>query len=101
VDIRLRPLREDEFGRFLRARRAEYVRGLVDEAGLTAEQAEEKSRADLGSLFPDGARQAHHRISEGLNGIDLNVWGRNDIARALYRTAGYYERAVAMSKELE
>jgi ribosomal protein S18 acetylase RimI-like enzyme len=36
-----------------------------------------------------------------LSGIDLNVWGRNDIARALYRTAGYYERAVAMSKELE
>jgi len=155
VDIRLRPLRDDEFGQFLRAQRSEYERGLVEEAGLSAEEAEEKARADLGSLFPDGARQAHHRISvienaasgeqvgrvfwaprgatrayvydlfieqsargqglgrkalehvedearaQGLSGIDLNVWGRNDVARALYRTAGYDERAIAMSKELE
>ena len=36
----------------------------------------------------------------GLHGIDLNVWGANDVARALYRTAGFYERAVFMSKEL-
>jgi ribosomal protein S18 acetylase RimI-like enzyme len=36
----------------------------------------------------------------GLRGIDLNVWGRNDVARRLYRPAGFDERAVFMSKEL-
>ena len=35
-----------------------------------------------------------------LPGIDLNVWGGNDTARALYRSAGFEERAVFMSKEL-
>ena len=38
---------------------------------------------------------------EGLPGIDLNVWGGNDVARRLYRSAGFKERAVFMSKELE
>jgi ribosomal protein S18 acetylase RimI-like enzyme len=38
--------------------------------------------------------------AEGLPGIDLNVWGGNDAARALYRTAGFREHAVFMSKEL-
>ena len=38
---------------------------------------------------------------EDLPGIDLNVWGGNDAARALYRAAGFSERAVFMSKELE
>jgi len=36
----------------------------------------------------------------GLSGIDLNVWGRNDVARRLYRSAGFDERAVFMSKDL-
>jgi ribosomal protein S18 acetylase RimI-like enzyme len=155
VDIRLRPLGDDEFGRYLGALRAEYARGLVEEAGMSAKAAEEKSRADHASLFPDGIRQQHQRISavedaatgepvgrvfwaprgenrayvydlfveerfrgkglgrkalelveeearaDGLTGIDLNVWGGNDVARALYRSAGYSERAVAMSKELD
>jgi ribosomal protein S18 acetylase RimI-like enzyme len=155
VDIRLRPLRDDEFDEFLAAQQAEYARSLVDEAGLTPEDAVEKANADYTALFPDGVRQQHQRMSvvedaasgepfgrvfwaprgpkrayvydlfiderargrglgrkalelieaearaDGLSGIDLNVWGRNEVARALYRTAGYYERAIAMSKELE
>jgi len=36
----------------------------------------------------------------GLRRIDLNVWGGNDVARRLYRSAGFDERAVFMSKEL-
>lgn len=36
----------------------------------------------------------------GLRGIDLNVWGRNDVARRLYRSAGFDERAIFMSKDL-
>ena len=39
--------------------------------------------------------------AEDLPGIDLNVWGGNETARALYRSAGFHERAVFMSKELE
>ena len=38
--------------------------------------------------------------ADRLRGIDLNVWGANDAARGLYSAAGYYERAVFMSKEL-
>ena len=37
---------------------------------------------------------------EGLPGIDLNVWGGNEAGRSLYRSAGFGERAVFMSKEL-
>jgi ribosomal protein S18 acetylase RimI-like enzyme len=160
VDIRLRPLREDEFADFYELLRREYVRGMVDEAGMTPERAEEKAAADYASVFPDRAPQPHHRIyivedaatrertghlfwaprqppgstgmraylyelyideafrgqglgrralelfetdarDEGLPGIDLNVWGDNQTARRLYRSAGFSERAVFMSKELE
>jgi ribosomal protein S18 acetylase RimI-like enzyme len=159
VDIRLRPLRGDEFPGLLEDMRKEYVRGMVDEAGMSPEQAEAKARADHGALFPDGVPQANHRIAvledvtsaerrgylfwavrqppgsenkhaylfelyvdesfrgrglgrralelleaearaEGLPAIDLNVWGGNEAARALYRAAGFSERAVFMSKEL-
>ncbi len=153
MDIRLRPLREDEFAEFRAAQRREYVRGMVEEAGMTPAAAEEKADADHASLFPDGAAQPEHRIARlendggdrvghvwwaprgagrayvydlfveerfrgrglgrkalelieegaraaGLSGIDLNVWGRNDVARRLYRSAGFDERAVFMSKDL-
>lgn len=160
MDIRLRPLRDDEFPAFLQVLRIEYVRSLVEEAGMSTEAAEDKATADHASLFPDHVPQAHHRIylleevetseraghlfwaerqppgslgtraylyelfideafrrrglgrralelleedarAQGLPGIDLNVWGGNDAARALYRSAGFDERAVFMSKELE
>jgi ribosomal protein S18 acetylase RimI-like enzyme len=159
VDLRLRPLRDDEFPEFLAFLRKEYVRSMVEEAGMTTEAAEDKADADHASLFPDRAPQPHHRISlieeattgaraghlfwgerqppgslrsraylyelyveepfrrrgvgrrvlelledearaEGLPGIDLNVWGGNAGARALYRAAGFDEKAVFMSKEL-
>jgi ribosomal protein S18 acetylase RimI-like enzyme len=159
VDIRLRPLDEGEFPALLEQLREEYVRSMVEEAGLSQADAEDKARADHESLFPDGAPQAHHRIyvledaesgerrghifwaarqppgsstkraylyelfidesfrgrglgrralelveadarAAGLPAVDLNVWGGNEAARALYRTAGYSERAVFMSKEL-
>jgi ribosomal protein S18 acetylase RimI-like enzyme len=152
VHIRLRPLRQDELAQFRAAQRREYVRGMIEEAGLTPADAEEKADADHASLFPDGAPQPQHRIEQlesvdgdhvghvwwaprgagrayvydlfieerfrgqglgrralelveadaraaGLRGIDLNVWGRNDVARRLYRSAGFDERAVFMSKE--
>jgi ribosomal protein S18 acetylase RimI-like enzyme len=38
--------------------------------------------------------------AEDLPGIDLNVWGGNDLARSLYLKLGFEERAIFMSKEL-
>jgi ribosomal protein S18 acetylase RimI-like enzyme len=50
-------------------------------------------------------RQAMELLEEevraaGLPGLDLNVWGGNDLARSLYRKLGFEERAIFMSKEL-
>jgi ribosomal protein S18 acetylase RimI-like enzyme len=36
----------------------------------------------------------------GLDRVALNVFGRNELARGLYRSLGYDENAVAMSKTL-
>jgi ribosomal protein S18 acetylase RimI-like enzyme len=36
----------------------------------------------------------------GVDRIALNVFGRNEVARNLYRSLGYEENAVAMSKKL-
>lgn len=36
----------------------------------------------------------------GLDRIALNVFGRNEVARNLYRSLGYEENAVSMSKQL-
>ena len=36
----------------------------------------------------------------GLECVALNVFGRNEVARRLYRSLGYEENAVAMSKKL-
>jgi ribosomal protein S18 acetylase RimI-like enzyme len=36
----------------------------------------------------------------GLGRIELNVFGGNDVARGLYRSLGYEERAVMMGKKL-
>ncbi len=50
-------------------------------------------------------RQAMRLVEEtararGLTRIDLNVFGGNQVARSLYRSLGYEERAVAMSLDL-
>lgn len=38
--------------------------------------------------------------ARGINRIELNVFGGNDAARALYRSLGYVERAVSMGKDI-
>ena len=58
---------------------AERGRGL-GRAGLRAIEAEARSR--------------------GLGVLELNVWGGNAVARSLYRSEGYAEGAVFMSKTL-
>jgi len=39
--------------------------------------------------------------ARGISRMELNVFGGNDAARALYRSLGYVERAVSMGKDLE
>lgn len=160
MDIRLRPLRDEELPELIDTLRGEYVRTLVADAGMSSDDAEDKASADHRSLFPGRRRQPNQRIylledgttgelrghlfwaerqppgltttraflyeiyieerfrgkglgrramelleaevrDEGLPGIDLNVWGGNDPARSLYRSLGFSERSVFMSKELE
>jgi ribosomal protein S18 acetylase RimI-like enzyme len=36
----------------------------------------------------------------GIDRVALNVFGGNEVARGLYRSLGYKENAVAMSKRL-
>jgi ribosomal protein S18 acetylase RimI-like enzyme len=158
MTVRLRPLRDEEVQEFIDELRREYVRGLIEDASMTREQAEEKAANDHASLFPGGSPQPDHHMyvlegeagepvghlfwakrqapggaatraflyqiyideafrgrglgrqalelletevrDDGLPGIDLNVWGGNDPARSLYRSLGYEELAVFMSKEL-
>ena len=157
MTVRLRPLRDDEVRGFIEGLRREYVRGLIADARMTREEAEEKAATDHASLFPGGSPQPDHHMyvleneaaepighlfwarrlapgataraflyeiyleepvrgrglgrktmelletevrAAGLPGIDLNVWGGNDLARSLYRSLGFEERAVFMSKEL-
>ena len=45
-------------------------------------------------LLEDEAR------SLGLDRIELNVFGGNDVARGLYRSLGYHDRWVTMGKQL-
>ena len=157
MTVRLRPLRDDEIPGFLDGLHDEYVRGLIDDASLSREEAEEKATSDHAALFPGRTPQPDHHMyvveretgepvghvfwakrqspgsalraflyqiyidepfrgrgfgrqamellevevrAEGLPGIDLNVWGGNDLARSLYRKLGFEERAIFMSKEL-
>jgi ribosomal protein S18 acetylase RimI-like enzyme len=63
VDIRLRPLRDEEFPVFHELLAHEYARGLVDEAGMDRTAADEKAAADLASIFPKSASaEPNHRI---------------------------------------
>jgi len=42
----------------------------------------------------------HEARALGLDRIELNVFGGNEVARGLYRSLGYEERAVTMGKRL-
>ena len=52
--IALRPLRDDEFGAWHAAHRAEYERGLVEFAGLAPEVARAKVEQDVAAVLPAG-----------------------------------------------
>ena len=62
MELRLRPLRDEEFPEFLEFLRREYVRGMVEDARISREAAELKATSDHASAFPGGRRQAHQRM---------------------------------------
>ena len=53
-DVRLRALREDEYGDWDVAHRRGYARGLVEHAGLSSAEAEAKVERDIPAVLPDG-----------------------------------------------
>lgn len=150
-EVRLRPLREDEFAAWDDAHRREYARGLVEQAGLAPAEAEAKVARDVPAVLPDGlaTEGAHVWVVEsggrrvgtvflgardggawlyditieeaergrgygraamlsledevralGFDRVTLNVWGGNEVARGLYRSLGYAETSVHMTKPL-
>ena len=153
ADVSLRPMREDEFARWLPATRDGYAESMAAHAGITAEAARRKAEADTEQLFPGGRPAAdqwvyvveadgkpvgglwvaerdleHGRMlwifdididephrgrgygraamqfaeaearRRGLPGVALNVFGGNEVARNLYRSLGYAESAIFMTK---
>ena len=157
AEVRLRPLREDEWESFVERSKSGYVHSMVEHAGFAPDAAWKKAERDFTTLFPDGleteghyvfavedadtgeaigrvwfarreidgeeraflydidldervrgqglGRQAMLRLEDevrarGLSRIALNVFGGNDVARGLYRSLGYAETAVWMSKDV-
>ena len=157
ADVRLRPLREDEWEGFVEHSKRGYVESMVTHGGVAPDFAREKAERDFASLFSDGlatkgqyvfavedvetgeavgrvwfarrqidgeeraflydidldervrgqglGRRAMQLLedevrTQGLRRIALNVFGGNEVARGLYRSLGYAESAVWMTKEL-
>jgi ribosomal protein S18 acetylase RimI-like enzyme len=62
VPVRLRPLRDDEFGPFIEHGIAGYAQDMVEHAGLTPEQAQKKSDTDWAKLLPNGRASKGHYL---------------------------------------
>jgi ribosomal protein S18 acetylase RimI-like enzyme len=154
-EVRLRPLRADEYDAFFRAATDGYAEGIEIHGDTSAVAAREKAVADMAQALPDGLATPGHAIfaiekggarvgqlwiaerevhgrrvlfiydveidaayrgtglgraamllaeeearARGLDRIELNVFGGNAVARGLYRSLGYGERAVLMAKNL-
>jgi ribosomal protein S18 acetylase RimI-like enzyme len=63
MGVRLRPLRDDELPEFIERGRAAYASDMVDQAGLTPEQAQKKADGDWARLLPNGQVPAGHHLS--------------------------------------
>jgi len=54
TELRLRPLRDDEFDTYVEHGRADYTRDMIENAGVPREQAERKAEHDWQRLLPNG-----------------------------------------------
>ena len=60
--IELRPLRDDEFAAWDEAHRAEYLRGLIEFAGMSPTDAAAKVAHDIPAVLPEGLATNDVRI---------------------------------------
>ena len=98
--IRLRPIRDDEFGEFLAASREEYADDMARHGGLAPEAAEEKARADFESLFPGGARspaQIVLVVEEAATGRTVGRLWYSELERPGERVVWLYDIAIEPS----
>jgi hypothetical protein len=104
-------MRLDEYPAMVAASKAAYARDMAVHGGLPPDVAHQKAETDFATILPDGLSTTGHAIfvievdqqrahSRGLNRIELNLFGGNEVARGLYRSLGYRESAVQMTKNL-
>jgi ribosomal protein S18 acetylase RimI-like enzyme len=62
MSVRLRPLRDDELPAYIEHGKAEYARDMVENAGLSPEQAQKKSDKDWALLLPHGQPSPGHYL---------------------------------------
>jgi GNAT superfamily N-acetyltransferase len=62
----------------------------------------EVDQAERGRGYGRAAMEAfeHEAARRGLSRLELNVFGGNDVARALYRSLGWHETSVHMAKDV-
>jgi ribosomal protein S18 acetylase RimI-like enzyme len=155
ADLRLRPLREDEYANWRRLLVDGYATDIEVHGDTPRQAALQKAEADTERILPQALQTAGHAIyvlesdgravgglwlaeremdgrralfvydlhvdeqergkgfgrgamllaeeearRRGIERIELNVFGGNTVARGLYRSLGYVERAVSMGKDL-
>jgi ribosomal protein S18 acetylase RimI-like enzyme len=62
MGVRLRQLRDEEIPEFIERGRADYARLMVEQAGLTPEQAQKKADNDWSKLLPNGKVSSGHHL---------------------------------------
>jgi histone acetyltransferase (RNA polymerase elongator complex component) len=99
-------MEDEEFAAWLPLLQEEYAQELVRDYGMSADTARARAVVEIdGHRSPGrGYGKAAMVFAEeearrrGLTRIALHVGARNDVARKLYRSLGFEENDVAMSK---
>ena len=52
MDVKLRPMRNDEFADWLPQMRDDYARSMIEEGGVSPESASQRAAAQTEQLFP-------------------------------------------------
>ncbi len=62
MPLRLRPMTDDELPAFIEHGKAQYARDMVENAGLSPEQARTKTEQDWSRLLPNGRIPSGHHV---------------------------------------
>jgi ribosomal protein S18 acetylase RimI-like enzyme len=76
MTVRLRPMDEEDYRRFVGAAVAGYIDQLVDSGGWTRDQARAKADADFARLLPDGLSTPNEHLTLIVAEASGNVVGR-------------------------